>query len=154
MANFTFSGVPNDLTDPVALRRFLERMVEQLNVAFNDSATVSYDTVDSINSVNAETDSAVSTELESGNSSFADRLTTLETDVDSLNTSSSSQDSRVTDLEDNLDQTAIADVSLSASSPSPAYSQVEAVAVFDDTVTLESKVNEIITALETANILT
>lgn len=75
--NNTFIQVPNDVGDPIALHRFLSRLVEQVDVAFGERASEGFATVNSLKTASPLTADELATNL----NSLVERLEVLENNL-------------------------------------------------------------------------
>ena len=151
MANNTFIQVPNDVTDVVALHRFLARLVEQLDVAFGERASLPFATVASVTAAT----SGVVSDINSLQSSVQTALANVASasTVASLSSSLTSVTARTTVLENNLEQPSIASLALVPVVPGATYVQAQSQALATSITTIETKVNDILDALKNANII-
>lgn len=102
MANSTFIQLPMDVTNPVELRRFLDKLVQQVDVAFGNRGDGSFSTEDSLGDVltliNQNTTRI--TTLENAVSIIDSDLTILENAVDIIDSDLAALEDTVQDLID------------------------------------------------------
>lgn len=149
----TFIAVPNDVTNPTELHRFLSRLIEKLDVAFGERSNTPFVTANTLTSVTNELTSIIGTTAEGLSSDISAFTTTANTSLSSLAASITVLESDVTVLEANLNKPAISDSSLPILTFSATYTKTEVEDLAAQVQTLQATVNTILSRLRDANIL-
>lgn len=96
MANETLAQVPSDVSDPVALKRFLLSLVERLDIVLGyrgDSSYASDTTVKDLSTTVAENQTSTS-----------ESISTIQSSLDTANEDISDHEERLTSVEDQVGQ--------------------------------------------------
>lgn len=151
MANNTFIQVPNDVQDPIALHRFLAKLVEQLDVAFGERAESPFLTGEALQGVET-----LLAEEAGKLVAITSSLSSLTEVVDEVRDNEQGIEDNATAialLNSNLGQPSISSLSLTPVVPGAAYVQAEAQAIASDVTSIANKLNEVIVSLEASKIL-
>lgn len=135
MSRNSLIRVPVKFDNHEDLARFLQALVEKLDVVLGNRADTPFATVEALAALEADTESAVG-ELSSGTSTTLAGLA-----------------ERTTALENLLEQPVVVDISITPITASVSYIQAEAQQVADDVVALGDKVNAILATLRSAKII-
>ena len=153
----TFIAVPNDVTDPVELHRFLARLIEKLDEAFGARADNPFVTVDSLKASNQELTSIIGTNIEASKTSSSPEtsnlIETLQSSVGILENQVNPLEQNVAQLQLNLNQPIIADSTEPALTIGATYSQTQVQALADQVQGLQTTINDIIDRLRLSKII-
>lgn len=148
-------ALPLDLTDETSLRRFLTVLVERLDIAYGERDDNPF-TTSAL--TNAAIDAAVADAVEF--LKFVDARDEF-TAVQSYNTVVGISNARHlvhkdyvdTNFTNNVEASAITNVAYTKATPGVTYSQAEAIIVDNGVDTMKTKINEILVALRSADII-
>ena len=141
MANKTITQVPIDIENPIVLKRFLSKLVEQLDIILGNRGTSSYLTGADLNdTATVQMLSAMDAELRTAISAAVNNAKVALSNEISLKTT-------------NLKQTAIEEPEVVEVTASTTYAQTEVQQLADNIATLEATLNNILVALRAASIL-
>jgi len=146
--NVTFMEIPPGVEDPLVLRRFLSRLLENLDKAFGNRGNTGF--------VDASQAAGISNVV--SNQAFAgqtfNNIKRYSQEFNLLNLRDLVDKGFVLDNSSNNEaQTDITDTAYSKANPSGTYIQSEAITVDNGVAANATKINEILTALRNANIL-